>query len=160
MELQKLACRSMSLRVVPWVCMKYRMSLHSVPWACMQFLSLSEQLTRISLCLLLIDLHCYREAGGPPESFWDEGGIQQRLDIECYLSELPWSPAPGPGLGNQWSKGKWGYPYMMLDWPISSWFFVFMIKLWTSFKQHIIAKNWLKYPNTRSVLGSNRTIAP
>ena len=41
MELHKLACSSLSL--------------HAVPWACMQFLSSSEQLTRISQCLFYLD---------------------------------------------------------------------------------------------------------
>ena len=59
MELHKLACRSMSLHAVPWAYIKLHeltcsfMILHAVTWACMQFLSLCEQLTRISQCLLL-----------------------------------------------------------------------------------------------------------
>ena len=55
----KLACRSLSLHAVPWTFIKFNeltwssMSLHAVSWACKQFLSLSEQLTRISQCLLV-----------------------------------------------------------------------------------------------------------
>ena len=56
------ACRSMSLHGGPWACMQLHklarsyMSLHAVPWAWMQFISSSEQLTRISQCLLVQNL--------------------------------------------------------------------------------------------------------
>ena len=55
MELHELAFSIMSLHAVSWACMQFLklacsfMSLHA--WAWMQFLSLSEQLTRISQCL-------------------------------------------------------------------------------------------------------------
>ena len=58
MHLHKLAFSYISLHAVTWACMQLHkpscssMSLHAVQWACMQFLSLSEQLTRISQCLL------------------------------------------------------------------------------------------------------------
>ena len=64
MQLHKLACSSLSLHAVPWACMQFpelswsSMSLHAVSWACMQFLSSSEQLTRISQCLLCIMMKC------------------------------------------------------------------------------------------------------
>ena len=57
MKFHELACSFMSLHAVTWACMHLHelacssMTLHSVTQACMQFLSLSEQLTRISQCL-------------------------------------------------------------------------------------------------------------
>ena len=57
MELQKLTWRSKSLHAFSWACIQLHelafsyISLHAVTRACMQFLSLSEQLTRISQCL-------------------------------------------------------------------------------------------------------------
>ena len=48
MQLHKLACSSLSLL--------------AVSWGCMQFLSLSEQLTRISQCLFLKYSQCYHKA--------------------------------------------------------------------------------------------------
>ena len=54
MESHKVACRPW------WACMQFPeltwsfMSLHAVSRACMQFLSLSEQLTRISQCLFIL----------------------------------------------------------------------------------------------------------
>ena len=54
MQFQEQECSSISLHTVPWACMKLAcsyISLHAVPWAGMQFLSLSEQLTRILQCL-------------------------------------------------------------------------------------------------------------
>ena len=50
----------MRLQAGPLAYMKFHeltqsfMSLHAVSWACMQFLSLSEQFTRISQCLFLL----------------------------------------------------------------------------------------------------------
>ena len=58
MQLHELACIYMSLHAVPWIFMMFNeltwssIRLHAVSWACMQFLYLSEQLTRISQCLL------------------------------------------------------------------------------------------------------------
>ena len=60
MQLHELACSYRSLYAFTWACMQLHklacssMTLHAVTWACMQFLSLSEQLTRISQCLLCL----------------------------------------------------------------------------------------------------------
>ena len=79
MQSHKLACRSMSLHAVTEACMQYHKHarLHAVPQDCMQchkharsfmslymqFISLSEQLTRISQCLLMYTAG--RGRGGP-----------------------------------------------------------------------------------------------
>ena len=58
MQLHKLICSYISLHRVTWAYIKFQeftwsfMSLNAVSWAWMQFLSLSEQLTRISQSLL------------------------------------------------------------------------------------------------------------
>ena len=57
MQLLKLACSYIGLHAVTWACMQLHelaccsLSLHSVTQACIQFLSSSEQLTRISQCM-------------------------------------------------------------------------------------------------------------
>ena len=64
MQFPELACSSLSFHEVSWAYMKFHelacsfMSLHPVSLACMQFLSLSEQLTRISQCLLFVVSNC------------------------------------------------------------------------------------------------------
>ena len=66
MQFHGLACSFMILYAVSWACIQFYelscsfISLQEISWACMHFLSLSEQLTRISMCLLVLVLcHMY-----------------------------------------------------------------------------------------------------
>ena len=65
MQIHELACNYISLDAVTQACTQLHkltcsyMSLHAVPSACMQFLFSSEQLTRISQCLL--NYHSYEQ---------------------------------------------------------------------------------------------------
>ena len=95
MQLHELACSSLSLHAVPWTFMMFNeltwssRSLHAVSWACMQLLSLSEQLTRISQCLLKYILvsvqikHLFTRTGNSPKpllKIW----LFPRILIEIY----------------------------------------------------------------------------
>ena len=88
MQIHELACSSLSLHAVPWTFMKFNeltwsaMSLRVVSWACMQFLFSSEQLTRISQCLLLLNRS--------PFIF----GLERLPPIWCTSGPWAWHPWP------------------------------------------------------------------
>ena len=73
------------------------MSLHALTWACMQFLSSSEQLTRISQCLFNLYCPSWYERPHHKHPLWLTG-----LTADLTTSLLPGSPwSPGPGSDTQ-----------------------------------------------------------